>query len=41
MFIRKGFPSTRDPPHSDFVRVLSMEEDIGKAEKGSYQDEAG
>ena len=26
---------------SDFDRFLSMEEDIGKAEKGSYQDEAG
>ena len=25
---------------SDFDRFLSMEEDIGKAEKGSYQDEA-
>ena len=26
---------------SDFDRFLFMEEDIGKAEKGSYQDEAG
>lgn len=26
---------------SDFDRFLSTEEDIGKAEKGSYQDEAG
>ena len=26
---------------SDFDRFLSMEEDIGKADKGSYQDEAG
>lgn len=26
---------------SDFDRFLSMEENIGKAEKGSYQDEAG
>ena len=26
---------------SDFDRFLAMEEDIGKAEKGSYQDEAG